>query len=173
MAKETEKKDPLLDDEEETTDTGNGAGTTDSTEGDASDESEEEVPPTPVRARSNRTTAAPAARATASVAEKPAEPMEGAHTNAQKGLLTDAEATRRTLAKAPKVWFMVPLSPFEKEGAYEEVYINGYRTTIKKGVMVEIPQPVMEILANKYRIETEAGKEMRIDRDNRTEDALS
>jgi hypothetical protein len=172
MAKDTEK-DPLLDDEDETTGTGDGEGTSaDDGEGEGK-ETEQEVPATPARARAPRTTASAAAKPTAPAAEKQAEPMEGAQTNAQKGLLTDAEATRRALAKAPKVWFMVPLSPFEKEGAYEEVYINGYRTTIKKGVMVEIPQPVMEILANKYRIETEAGKDMRIDRDTRTEDALA
>ena len=155
MAKDPEQKDPLLDDEEETTDEA------------ASDEADEEQV-TPKADKPRRTTTranAPAA------AQAPVE--EGANSNVQRALLSDAEMTRRALAKAPKVWFMVPLSPFEKEGAYEEVYINGYRTTIKKGVMVEIPQPVMEILANKYKVETEAGKEMRVNRDSRTEDALT
>lgn len=172
MAKETEK-DPLLDDEEETTEADQAADGSD--EGDDSDasDSEQEVPATPARTRSRATGSSPAKTTATAAVKQDAEPQEGAHTNAQKGLLSDAEATRRTLMKAKKVWFMVPLSPFEKDGAYEEVYINGYRTTVKKGVMVEIPQPVMELLANKYRIETEAGKEFRIDRDDRTEDALS
>ena len=155
MAKDPEQKDPLLDDEEETTDEV------------ASDEADEDqVAPKAEKPRRTTTRATAPAAAQTSV-------EEGANSNVQRALLSDAEATKRALAKAPKVWFMVPLSPFEKEGAYEEVYINGYRTTIKKGVMVEIPQPVMEILANKYKVETEVGREMRIDRDDRTQDALT
>lgn len=151
MAKENEKANPLLDDEE----TGNGTPPEEKTE-----------------AKQDEKPAPRVTRAAAPAASKKEEVVPTVGRNIQHELLGDAERTRRALAKEPKVWFMAPLSPFEKEGAFEEVYINGYRTTIKKGVMVEIPRPVMEILANKYKIETESGKDFRINRDSRIEDAL-
>lgn len=157
------KKNPLLDDEEETA--AEGAG--ESSDEEAEEGDTEEVAPEPAKKPAARTTV----RSTGSKAAVPAEVAAPAR-NTQEALLGDAKLTRDLLAKEPKVWFMVPLSPHEKEGAYEEVFINGYRTTIKKGVMVEIPRAVMELLANKYQIELEAGKDYRIDRNNRTEDAL-
>lgn len=77
------------------------------------------------------------------------------------------------LAKQPKVAFLIPLSEGEKNGAFETVQINGYRMVIKKGTMVQIPQQVAEILADHYRISSEAGQDYRIDRDSKVKDALS
>ena len=82
------------------------------------------------------------------------------------------ERTKRILNEGPKTMFMCPPAPGDKEGAVETVSINGYSLTIKKGVMVEIPTPFAEILAEHYRVELSAGKEMLIDRDSKKEDAL-
>lgn len=76
------------------------------------------------------------------------------------------------LASQPKVHFMIPLGEGEKSGAYETVQINGYKMTIKKGVMVVIPQQVAEILGDHYRITSEVGQEWLIGRDDATEKAL-
>jgi len=81
--------------------------------------------------------------------------------------------TKAILAKKPKVNFIIPLGEFEKPGAYDTVQINGYRLVIKKGVMVEIPLPVAELLANKYKIQLEAGNEAKIDRSADVQDALT
>ena len=45
--------------------------------------------------------------------------------------------------------------------------------TVKKGTMVNIPMPVANILAEKYKINLEAGKAMRIDRTADVQEKLS
>lgn len=78
------------------------------------------------------------------------------------------------LKKQTKVWFMIPPMEGEARGlAYETVTIDGHRIEIKKGVMVEMPQQVAEILAEKYRIELSAGQNFRIDGNQTKIDALS
>lgn len=86
--------------------------------------------------------------------------------------LSDEEKTRRSLESKPKVSFMIPLEPKEPAGSIETVIINGYRIEIPKGKIVSVPQPVAEILANKYKVEMEVGERMRIDRTKETRDAL-
>lgn len=83
------------------------------------------------------------------------------------------EQTKHKLSLQPKVSFLVPLMPGEMPGAYETVQINGYRLTIKKGVMVEVPKSVAEILAAHYQVQLTAGQEKRIDRSQEVSDALS
>jgi len=81
--------------------------------------------------------------------------------------------TKAILAKQPKVNFIIPLAEGENPGAYDTVQINGYRLTIQKGVMVELPQAVANLLAEKYRINMTAGSEKRIDSRPDKTDALS
>lgn len=146
-------KNPILDDEEETSQDGASQEETTKTEAKKTDEKE---------------TARPRTRQTASA------PVEApASKDIQKGLESDAQMTKRIMDKRPKVRFMIPLGINEKPGAFEEVFINGYRWTIKKGVMVDIPDRVADLLAQKYQIETESGKEMRLDRARDVEDALA
>ena len=66
--------------------------------------------------------------------------------------------TKTILDHAPKVSFMVPLGEGEKPGSEETVQINGYKYTMKKGHMVEIPKPVANLLANKYKVEMEVAQ---------------
>lgn len=72
--------------------------------------------------------------------------------------------TREKLMNGPKTFFVVPLAPGEKVGASETVNINGWKLTIKKGALVEIPIAVMKILANYYKVSIEAGQDKLIDR---------
>lgn len=78
------------------------------------------------------------------------------------------------LKKQPKVAFLIPRVEGEDANlAYETVQINGHRMEIRKGVMVNIPQQVAEILANKYQVQMEAGADKRVDRDESVMDHLS
>jgi hypothetical protein len=77
------------------------------------------------------------------------------------------------LQQQPRVHFMIPLSSGEQQGAYETVTINGYRVVIKKGVMVQIPQQVAQILGEHYEITQNVGREYEIDRREDTFSALS
>lgn len=83
-----------------------------------------------------------------------------------------AEETKKILAKKPHTNFIVPLGEHEKEGAVEEVQINGYKFTIKKGVLVNIPVPVANLIAEKYKINMEAGKDKLADRASDVSEAL-
>ncbi len=71
---------------------------------------------------------------------------------------TDIQRTKEALEKQPQVNFLVPLVPGEKDGAYETVSINGYTLQIKKGVLVSLPQQIVKILANKYKVEVDIAK---------------
>lgn len=81
--------------------------------------------------------------------------------------------TKYILEHGPHVDFILPLADGEAQGAYETVQINGYKLTIKKGEMVNIPKAFAMLLAEKYRINMTAGKEMRIDGNTEKEKALS
>lgn len=76
------------------------------------------------------------------------------------------------LAAQPKVSFLIPLGFGEKKGAYETVIMNGYRLNIMKGVMVEIPRQVAELLAESYQLTAEAGQEFAVDRTDTVKEAL-
>jgi hypothetical protein len=81
--------------------------------------------------------------------------------------------TKAILKKKPHTNFIIPLADGEAVGSFETVQINGYKLTIQKGVMVNIPVPVANILAEKYRIAMTAGQDKRIDRAPDVQDALS
>lgn len=66
--------------------------------------------------------------------------------------------TKYILDHAPKVSFLIPLAESDVANAEETVEINGYKYTIKKGNMVTIPQPVADLLMNKYRVEREVAQ---------------
>lgn len=81
--------------------------------------------------------------------------------------------TKEILAKKPHTNFIIPLAEGEAVGSFETVQINGYKLTIQKGVMVNIPVPVANILAEKYKIAMTAGQDKKIDRAPDIQDALS
>lgn len=76
----------------------------------------------------------------------------------KKIVKSDAEMVKEKLAKEKKVNFLIPLEKDEKFGVYEEIYINGYRLTIQKGVLVKLPKTIVKLLAEKYRIKIKDDK---------------
>lgn len=96
--------------------------------------------------------------------ESAATPSKPATTSSAVLLQDQAAQTKAILAKKPHVNFIIPIMDGEAKGAYETVQINGYKLTIQKGIMVNIPMPVANLLAEKYRINMSAGEEHRIDR---------
>lgn len=80
---------------------------------------------------------------------------------------------KEKLAKCPVVTVSIPLAPGEREGAYDTVSIQGYKVQVKKGVQVELPQPMAKILLESYRITAAAGKEKLADRDDAIASALA
>lgn len=88
----------------------------------------------------------------------------GSPVNEIKAYQDNVAATREKLMNGPKTFFVVPLDPGEKPGAVETVNINGFKLTIKKGALVEIPIAVMKVLANYYKVSLEAGQDKLIDR---------
>ncbi len=95
------------------------------------------------------------------------QPAPAGSVNEMKVYQDNVAATREKLMNGPKTFFVVPLDPGEKPGAVETVNINGFKLTIKKGALVEIPVAVMKVLANYYKVSLEAGQDKLIDRDER------
>lgn len=113
--------------------------------------------------------------------EKPAkvEKVEKAKTKIETGLKTPGKSIKeQALAKFPndvvaqtkfildngeKVNFIVPMGENEAVGAVETTQINGYKLTIQKGILVNIPLAIANLIAEKYRINMAAGQEKRLD----------
>lgn len=67
-------------------------------------------------------------------------------------LSEEALATKKILAKEPRLPFIIPLDPGEKPGAWRSVTINTYRMQITKGVLVYVPQSIWQQLADAYSV---------------------
>lgn len=83
-----------------------------------------------------------------------------------------AERMKTHLAKQPKVTMYLPLEGKEKPGILYPVNLNGYRLNIPKGVYVDIPQQVADLLKESFLQTQEAGKEFRIDLDEKKSEKL-
>lgn len=64
---------------------------------------------------------------------------------------TKSEIMKEALAKQPKVSIYIPLEKGESKNAVETVILNGYRLNIKKGVYVEVPKQVADIIKDSYQ----------------------
>jgi hypothetical protein len=93
--------------------------------------------------------------------------------NADDALLSDIEITKKKLEAEEKVHFLIPLTEGEKPGSTKDVFINGARYTIKKGVMTTVPKSVSLILAEHYKVGMEAGTDFRLDLNADKQDKLS
>lgn len=67
-----------------------------------------------------------------------------------------AEIMRHKLASQPKVAIIIPLSPGEKEGSTESVILNGYRINVRKGIYVQVPQQVAQVIMESQQMTQEA-----------------
>lgn len=109
--------------------------------------------------------------------EKVASPKKevtgSAKVNIQAEMKSDIEKTRLALANDEQVNFMIPLAQGEKAGAFEDIWINGYHVRVPKGRMSILPKAIVDILANKYSVEAEAGQEFRLDLNPEKHDKVS
>ena len=110
----------------------------------------------------------------------PPDPKE--EKQVEKQWRSKAERMRTKLDAQPKIRFMIPIEGEEKpgvvrevtvkgrkeyvhvSGAIETVTLNGCKTIIPKGVFIEIPEQVANVLSESYRLTQEAGKDYLIDR---------
>lgn len=70
---------------------------------------------------------------------------------------------RKALAKQPKVRMYVPLEGKEPVGSFIPVTLNGHRVNVPKGVYVDVPQQVADIIADRFQQIDDAGKKYRLD----------
>ena len=87
----------------------------------------------------------------------------------------DAKKMKEVLWSQPLIPTFIPCEGKEKPGVAEEtVQINGYKLTIKKGVMVMLPEQVTKMLWNHLNInQGNVGMDKRLDRDQKTLEALA
>lgn len=99
----------------------------------------------------------------------------GVKEDTQKALTADALKHKQWLEQQPKMLFSIPLEPGEKIGAWQSYCVNGYRLVIKKGVMVELAIPIVEVLAERMNMQLGAGigSQYLATRDDKIADALS
>jgi len=82
--------------------------------------------------------------------------------------LSKAQRMQAKLEKQPKIRMMIPLMGKEKKGqVFESVIINGYRTGHKgegtdwpKGVYINVPKQVADILEESLNQESEVGEKI-------------
>ncbi len=88
----------------------------------------------------------------------------------------DALKMKEHLAKQRKVSIMIPLevgvAPEVAEKIPFVVNMNGYRFSIKRGVFVEVPEQVADMIKARLESEGKIGRNLRIDRDQKTLEAL-
>lgn len=73
------------------------------------------------------------------------------------------DAMKENLSKQPLVTMYVPLVGGEKIGATIPVTLNGYRVNIPKGVYVDVPQQIADLLKDHLQQTEEAGRRWRLD----------
>ena len=87
--------------------------------------------------------------------------------------LSKAERTKEKLSKQPLVRMYLPLEGKEKVGAIHPVTINGFRLNVPKGVYVDVPQQIADVLADSFKQTEDAGKAYRLDLNNPTKEGVS
>ena len=87
--------------------------------------------------------------------------------------LSRAMKTKKLLEEQPKVKLLIPLKVGEVEGTVLDVTINGYRYSIPKNVMVDVPEAVAQIVAESERLTLSAGKDFKAGRSKEIDDALN
>lgn len=82
-----------------------------------------------------------------------------------------AAIMKAKLDKQEKITIMIPLGAGEKTGASESVILNGYRLNIRKGMYVEVPEQVANVIKRSQELilssddfkRVEDGKPMKIE----------
>ena len=71
----------------------------------------------------------------------------------QRRVKTRAEQTKVYLNSQPKVSILIPLEKGEKRGAIQPFCINGYRFTVPKGKMTQVPEQVAQMISERFDVE--------------------
>lgn len=111
------------------------------------------VAPTP----SARVNAAPAVKPKIDLAAVRAEkiPFVKDAQSGDIGLTEEQAFIKHKLAGEQKFAFYVPLDPGEKKGAVRPVIINGYRCEVPKGMQVQLPYSIYQLLMQAYDAEAD------------------
>lgn len=73
----------------------------------------------------------------------------------------------------PKVLVMVPLFPGEKPNSMHPVGINGYFYYLRKGVMLEVPRSIGELVRQSFNLDAVAGEDIDLSKNEDKLNALS
>lgn len=73
------------------------------------------------------------------------------------------EIMREKLMTQPTVRMYIPLNQGEKAGQTHPVTLNGFRINVPKGVYVDVPQQVADVLKDSFQQTEDAGKAFRLD----------
>jgi hypothetical protein len=97
---------------------------------------------------------------------------KGKSINIDTALMSDAKRTKQITDNEEQIMFMVPLAQGETAGATHECFINGQKYVVRKGEMIKLPKSVVNLLAEHYNVELNAGADMLIHGDIDRERAL-
>jgi hypothetical protein len=78
-----------------------------------------------------------------------------------------AEIMREKLSAQPKVMVYIPLGIGEKPGVTIPVTLNGYRVNIMKGVYVEVPKQIADVIKDSQMQTNKAMFENKVNLDNK------
>lgn len=96
---------------------------------------------------------------------------------AERALRESARQMKEHLAKQPKVSIMIPFEAGENPEQGKKVpfhcNLNGYAMDIPRGVYVEVPQQIAEIIKERLESEGRIGRQWRIDQSQSKLDALA
>lgn len=109
--------------------------------------------------------------------EAPAKPnAKVSDREVEKQWRGDAMKMKDHLAGQKKVSIMIPLEVGVAPEVAEKIpfvcNLNGYRFSIKRGVFVEVPEQVANMIKERLESEGKIGRNLRIDRNQNTLDAL-
>lgn len=104
--------------------------------------------------------------------------QEAAETRkADQALRNDARKMKEHLESQRKVSIMIPFengeSPEVGKNIPFHVNLNGYKMDLKRGVYIEVPEQVADIIKERLESEGKIGSQWRIDQDARRMEALS
>jgi len=83
-----------------------------------------------------------------------------------------ADQMKANLDKQNKVTILIPLEKGEKKGAVQPFCINGYRFTVPKGTMTQVPEQVAQMISERFNVELEVRGQSLDQRDSETKTAL-
>lgn len=116
---------------------------------------------------------------TTETATQPAAPAvdeKGQDRIAERALRTDAAKMKAHLDAQPKVSIMIPFEVGENaetgKNVRFHVNVNGYTMDIARGVYVEVPMQIADMIKERLESEGKIGSQWRIDRDANKQNAL-